>query len=265
MLIKEHKRRSKEEIKNFLTAKDLNESHLEWCKWAGWIDTDGCMDTIKHKKGNTQIRVRLKLKDRQPVELLGDFFETNLTYTESKTITPHPYQKTYIAKTYSTHMYGNKATCMVKNIYPYLLNKRKKQEAVKILGYTPKSKSLNDWTKDEIISYLATVIEGDGTVQLIKRSKLTLSINLSIRSSTIQYLSDIKYMIDKNFNTCLTLSEHSTYETKQGIKTKYNLFLNKKHIEIFKLLVKDNIMTLDRKKNKIQKYLNQRRFHNSLN
>tara|TARA_R110001583_G_scaffold92385_1_gene234923 strand:+ start:40 stop:834 length:795 start_codon:yes stop_codon:yes gene_type:complete len=264
MVIKEHKRRSKEEVKNFLTAKDLNENHLEWCKWAGWIDTDGSMDTIKHKKGNTQIRVRLKLKDRQPVELLGDFFETNLTYTESKTITPHPYQKTYIAKTYSTHMYGNKATCMVKNIYPYLLNERKKQEAVKILGYTPKSKSLDDWTKDEIISYLATVIEGDGTVQL-KRSKLTLSINLSIKSSTIQYLSDIKYMIDKNFNTCLTLSEHSTYETKQGIKTKYNLFLNKTHMEIFKLLVKDNIMTLDRKKNKIQEYLNQRRFHNSLN
>ena len=36
-------------------------------------------------------------------------------------------------------------------------------------------------------------------------------------------------------------------------------------MEIFKLLVKDNIMTLDRKKNKIQEYLNQRRFHNSLN
>ncbi len=266
MIIKEYKKRNKQEVKNFLAAKDLNEKPLEWCKWAGWIDTDGSINTVNHekRKRNNQIRVQLKLKDRQPVELLGDFFETSLSYTESKTITPHPYQKTYIAKIFTTNIYGEKATCMVKNIYPYLINERKKQEAIKILGYTPKSKSLDDWTKDEVISYLATVIEGDGSVSIIK-GKNTLSMTISIKSSTVQYLSDIKYLIDKNFNTCLTLSEQSTYKTEQGIKTKYNIFFNSSHIEIFKLLVKDNIMTLDRKKDKILQYLNQRRFHNSLN
>tara|TARA_Y100000389_G_C17307254_1_gene436060 strand:+ start:62 stop:862 length:801 start_codon:yes stop_codon:yes gene_type:complete len=266
MLIKEHKKRNGEDFKKFLIEKDLNKNYLEWCKWAGWIDTDGSLDILKHKnkKRSDQVRVRLKLKDRQPVELLGDFFETNLTYTECKTITPLPYQKTYIAKTFSTHIYGEKANCLVKNIYPYLVNERKKQEAVRILGYTPKSKPLDDWTKDEIISYLATVIEGDGSIQLQER-KNSLSIILSIKSSTVQYLSDIKYLIDTNFNTCLTLREHSTYKTKKGIKTKYDLFLNKSHMEIFKMLIKDNIMTLDRKKNKIIKYLSQRRFHNILN
>ncbi len=263
MIIKEHKKRNKEEKQNFLTQKNLNENDLEWCKWAGWVDTDGTISqTSKENK------ISLKLKDRQPVELLGDFFETNLTYVESKTITPHPYQKTYIAKTFVTHVCGDKAACMAKNIYPYLLNEKKKQRAREILLKKaikiPKSKPLDDWNKDEIISYLATVIEGDGHIQ-IREKKNYLNIILSIKSSTVQYLSDIKYLIDTNFNTCLTLREHSTYKTKKGIKTKYDLFLNQSHMEIFKLLVKDNIMTLDRKKNKIIKYLNQPRFHNLLN
>lgn len=263
MVIKKHKKRNKQEIEKFLAAKDTSENYLEWCKWAGWMDTDG---TIKKHIGNNksdQNTILLRLKDRQPVELFGDFFESNLIYLEYKTTTPEPYKKEYLAKIFYSALNGSKTFFLLKKIYPYLLNKRKKQEAVKILGYTPKSKPLDDWTKDEVISYLATVIEGDGTIKL--EGNINKYISISIKSSTVQYLSDIKYLVDKNFNTCLSLIEACTYQTKKGIKTKYDLFLNKSHMEIFKLLVKDNIMTLDRKKNKILEYLNQTRFHNRLN
>ena len=266
MIIKEYKKKNFEELKEFLAAKDLNVDALEWCKWAGWVDTDGSIQILKHekRKKRNQVRVRLDLKDKRPVELLSSFFETNLAYREHKTITPKPYRKEYMAKMYCTYIYGEKAICLLKNIYPYLLNEKKKKEAVKIIGYTPESKNLDDWTKDEIISYLATVIEGDGTINLRPRANRkykSFTMNIAIKSSTIQYLSDIKYLVDKNFDTCLTIRELGTYETKEGTKTKYNVYLNKSNIDIFKLLVKNNIMTLDRKKNRILEYLNQERLN----
>ena len=87
------------------------------------------------------------------------------------------------------------------------------------------------------------------------------SINVYFSSSNIQYLSDVKYLIDKNFNTCLHLAETTTYQTKQGVKTKYRLYVTTNNDdnmeELFKMLVADNIMTLDRKRNKIIQHLNQ--------
>ena len=52
-----------------------------------------------------------------------------------------------------------------------------------------------------------------------------------------------------------------TEQTEEGIKTKYKLCIygsqkNPNNIDFFKSLVKDNVMTLDRKKQKVQEFVN---------
>jgi len=244
-------RKTKEEVKNFLILKDLQSNNLDWCKWAGWIDTDGSM----RKEKNNMI-VLLGLKDRQPVELLSQFFETSLTYREHKTTTPEPYRREYIAKEYETKLNGPKALFLIQKIYPYLLNEDKKNRAIEVLGYTPESKKLDDWTKEEVVSYFATAFEGDGSVTIRENRFKKQFMYMALLSSNAEYLSLVKYLIDKHFNTILPLKQIATYQTKKGTKHKFRLHIDKIP-DLYHMLIKDNIMTLDRKKNKIVNYLNQ--------
>jgi len=255
MILKKFNKKTKEEIKNFLILKDLQCNYLDWCKWAGWIDTDGF---VRKNIGNKAIS--LSLRDRQPVELLSNFMECNLFYREHTTFTPEPYRNKYTAKEFITTVYGDKSIFFIKKIYPYMLNEEKKLRMCKILGYEPESKKLDDWTKQEVISYFATALEGDGSIRNRKCKTKKDTIDIYFSSSDIQYLSDIKYLVDKNFNTCLHLSETTTYKTKQGIKTKYRLYITNNvgnMEEFFRMLAADNIMTLDRKRNKILQHVNQ--------
>jgi len=257
-VIKKVKQKTKEELEQFINLKNLLTPNLEWCKWAGWMDTDGSIQVLKHKdeKKANQIRVSLGLRDKQPVELLSDFFETNLIYKEFKTITPEPYRREYTAKIYHTNIYGDKAACITKNIYPYLLNDAKKQFAIRLLGYEPESKPLDDWTKEEFVSYFATVVEGDGHIELIHNKK-SKRVRIAIKSSTIEYLCSLKYLLEKLFDLDTNIVEKQTYQTLNGIRTKYDLLIKCQESDIYNLLVAPNIMTLDRKKNKIVEYLNQ--------
>ena len=262
-VIKKVKQKTKEELEQFINLKNLLTPNLEWCKWAGWMDTDGAIQVIKHKNKNKngtnkidQIRVSLGLRDRQPVELLSEFFETNLIYKEFKTITPEPYRREYTAKIYHTNIYGDKAACITKNIYPYLLNDAKKQFAIRLLGYEPESKPLDDWTKEEFVSYFATVVEGDGHIELIHNKK-SKRVRIAIKSSTIEYLCSLKYLLEKLFNLDTNIVEKQIYQTLNGIKTKYDLLIKSQESDIYNLLVAPNIMTLDRKKNKIVEFINQ--------
>ena len=252
-VITHYGRKTKEEVKNFLVLKDLQSNNLDWCKWAGWIDTDG---TLMKVETNNQMLVQLGLRDRQPVELLSQFFETSLIYREHKTTTPEPYRREYIAKEYETRLTGPKALFLIQKIYPYLLNEEKKERAIKTIGYKPESKKLDDWTKEEVVSYFATAFEGDGSVKIQKRKTKKDAIYMEMYSSNAEYLSLIKYLIDKHFNTILPFRQTSTYTTKKGTKHKFKLYINNID-ELYTLLIKDNIMTLDRKKDKILYYLNQ--------
>ena len=76
----------------------------------------------------------------------------------------------------------------------------------------------------------------------------------------MQYLSDIRYLADNKLGFISTLREGNTYKTEQGIKTKYRLYIlcssrNPDNLGFFQSLVKDNVMTLDRKKQKVQEFL----------
>lgn len=258
--IKKFDKMNEQETNNFLVLKNLQTNNLDWCKWAGWIDTDGTIWFNKKQKEADKPyfnrRVCLSLRDKQPVELLSDFFKTDLSYWEYKTITPEPYKREYLAKIFATYIYGKRGTFFMKKIYPFMLNETKKRRIVEILGYTPESKKLDDWTKEETVSYFATALEGDGHVRFTKNKIKKDYLIIEMSSSDAEYLSLIKFLIDKHFNTCLELAEKSIYKTEKGIKTKYKLYI-KKVDELFNMLVVNDIMTLDRKKNEILKYTNQ--------
>jgi len=264
-VLNKYPKQTKERNKVFFEKKDQELTNLDWTKWAGWYDTDGCftvfLERIKGRKSNLHKVVKLSLKDRQPVELFSKTFETSLTYNEWKTITPEPYRKEYIANVYVARLKAEKAIWFTKNIFPYLIKQEKKDYAAKLLGYRPESKDFADWTTDEVIHYLATALEGDGYFECIPGKK-TNSIRSQIKSSDAQYLSDIKYIANDKLGVISIFREKEIYKTRKGIKTKYDLGFygsqkNLNNLSFFKSLVKDGVMTLDRKKQKVQEFVNQ--------
>ena len=254
----------------FFEKKNKELTNLDWAKWAGWFDTDGCFKhhyntSKKNKKTGEPAPARwesvasMRLKDRQPVELFSKIFEGSMLYIEQKTTTPEPYKYEYTSKMYVCELGADKGRWFTKNIYPYLINEKKKDFAVRLLGYKPESKDFTNWTRGEITNYLATVMEGDGSVRCIA-SKTTKHLATRIKSSDVQYLSDVSFLLEKKLAVISTLREHSTYMTKEGIKTKYELFIycsqkNPGNLDLFQSLIKDNVMTLDRKKNPIKEFV----------
>jgi len=261
---------SKERNKVFFEKQEL--INFDGPKWGGWWDTDGSfsnyMDERKRKPYMHKM-AKLALKDRQPVELFSKTFETSLTYNEWKTTTPEPYKYEYIAKEYVGRLCAEKAIWFTKKVYPYLIKQEKKDYAAKLLGYRPESKGFEDWTPEEVRNYIATATEGDGSIrcgislnQKKGSGKKTKHLTLKIASSDAQYLSDLKYITENKLAITTTLSEISTYKTQKGIKTKYELFIccsrrRPNNLGFFQSLVKDGVMTLDRKKQKVQEFVGQ--------
>ena len=158
-------------------------------------------------------------------------------------------------------MCGKKARWFTKNVYPYLIKQAKKDYAAKLLGYHPESKNFTDWTPEEVRNYIATALEGDGNVT-IGLGKKTKYIASTIRSSDAQYLSDVKYLTETKLGLVTNMREMQTYQTQKGIKTKYELRIscsrqNPQNLGFFQSLVKEGVMTLDRKKQKVQEFINQ--------
>jgi len=248
---------TKESNKVFFKKQEL--INLDWPQQGGWFDTDGYITFNYNKKyDHWQKRAGLKLKDRQPVELFSKIFETSLVYHESKTWTPEPYRKEYICKQYMAEIRGEKAIWFTKNVYPYLIKEEKKDYAAKLLGYRPESKDFTDWTADEVIHYLATAIEGDGRYYVSKGKSKTIEMGLA--SSDAQYLSDVQNLANTKLGLISNMQECSTYQTQKGIKTKYALrgYCSRgkpNNIAFFQSLLKDGVMTLDRKKQRVQEYV----------
>lgn len=243
---------SRERNKDFFKRKDQELTNLDWAKWGGWKDTDGFFFSRKGVKREGKA-VGLKLKDRQPAELFSETFETSLLYQEHPTIAPNG--KKYIAKEYVAILCGPKAVWFTKNVYPYLIKEKKKDYAANLLGYRPESKDLTTWTTDEVLHYLGTAIAGDGSFQNIYSDK---AIKLNIYSSDIQYLADLQSIAEDKFKITSGLGELSIYKTQKGMKTKYVLYIYGSincNTGFFKSLTENNIMTLDRKKHKIEKFV----------
>ena len=250
---------SKKRNKEFFKRKDQELTNLDWAKWAGWFDTDGCFAKNPRKTElGYQLFVKLQLKDKQPTELFSDTFETSLCYQESNTVTPNGAK--YIAKMFKGALSGPKATWFTENVSPYLIKEEKREYAGAVLDDTVRSKDFNTWTKDEVTNYLATVIEGDGSVE-IKPSRNKKSINIVISSSDKQYLANLVSIAASKLNINCKFRKAKTYQTKRGLVTMYELFIrcSKKtpiNIDFLRSLLKYKVMTLDRKKEKIQEFVN---------
>ena len=202
--------------------------------------------------------VKLQLRDRQPTELFSDTFETSLVYQESNTVTPNGAK--YIAKMFKGTLSGPKATWFTENVSPYLIKEEKREYAGDVLEDTVRSKNFNTWTKDEVIHYLATVIEGDGSIQ-VRPSRNKKSINITISSGDKQYLANLVSIAASKLNVHSKFRKTRTYQTKKGTKTMYVLHIlcskkNPENIDFLRSLLKYKVMTLDRKKEKIQGFVN---------
>jgi len=140
----------------------MEQKPINWAQWGGWFDSDGCVHYHYNKQTkNHDYVVILKLKDRDPVELFSTTFETSLIYREDKTTTPNG--NNYIAKTFTSQLRGERAIWFVVKIKKYILQKTKylslflKQKNMEYQPYESK------WSKEEWISYITTLIEGDGS------------------------------------------------------------------------------------------------------
>ena len=254
VLIK-YPRQTKKTNEDFFKRKNQELTNLDWAKWAGWFDTDGWFRRNKKNQGGS---ARLYLKDRQPVELFSKTFETSLFSREHKTITPEPYRYEYITTEHMVALSGKKAVWFTKNVFPYLIKEEKKDFAEKLLGYRPESKDFTTWTDDATVHYLATVIEGDGSFKV--EGKKNSCITTIIHSSDKQYLANIQSLSENKLGITSTLFVRAIYKTQEEIKTKYGVRIsgslrNSNNLGFFKNLVKDNVMTLDRKKQKVQKFV----------
>jgi len=250
---------TKKRNKEFFKRKDQELTNLDWAKWAGWFDTDGCFTRQWNKSHkNYQLFAKLQLRDKQPVELFSDMFDTSLVYQEGDTVTPSG--KKYISKMFKGTLSGPKATWFTENISPYLIKEEKREYAGALLEDTVRSKDFNTWTKDEVTRYLATVIEGDGSIQT-KHTMNKRTIVIVISSSDKQYLANLVSIAASKLNINCKFRKAKTYQTKRGLVTMYVLYIrcckrNPENINFFKSLLKYKIMTLDRKKEKIQEFVN---------
>jgi len=238
--------------KVFFEKKDRELTDLDWSKWAGWFVTDGSLNSCGNRS-----KCELELKDKQPVELFSKIFECSLKCREMKTVTPDG--KNYRITTFASALHGEQAKWFTKNIYPYLIKQGKKDYAVKLLGYRPESKDFADWTADEIRNYLATASEGDGRYRL--SGKKTKRIEIGLYSNDVQFLSNVQNLVNK-LGVTSQLWKHGTYKMKKGIRTIHglNFFCSRKNpsnLDFFQSLMKDGVMTLDRKKQKVQEFLGQ--------
>jgi len=244
--------------KEFFKRKDQELTNLDWAKWAGWFDTDGSFQRQWNKTHkNYQLFTSLKLSDRQPVELFSNVFETSLRYEEANTITPNGVR--YVAKTFLAVLSGPKAIWFTENISPYLIKKAKREYAGNVLQDTVRSKAIDTWTKDEVTHYLATVIEGDGSIQIITKNTAR-SLKITVSSNDTQYLANLVYIAASKLNVNCKFKKHTTYQTKRGVVTMFVLYINcsRRNFEnlgFIKLLIKYNVMTLDRKKERAQEYV----------
>ena len=257
-VIIKYPKQTKKTNKEFFKRKNRELTNLDWAKWAGWFDTDGCFTRQWNKQRKCyQLFADLRLHDRAPVELFSDMFETSLRYSEGNTITPDG--KHYVAKVWRAALSGPKAVWFTENVSPYLIKEAKREYAGALLEDTVRSKDFNTWTKDEVTHYLATVIEGDGSIQ-IKNSKNTKHFKAAIVSKSPQYLANLVSIAASKLNIKSRFTKIKTYQTKSGFTDMYALYIlcsrkDRTNLDFLKNLLKYKVMTLDRKKEKVQEFV----------
>ena len=212
----QYPKQSKKINEEFFKKKDKELTNLDWAKWGGWFDTDGYLSSK---------RVGLKLRDREPVELFCKTFETSFCYHEHNTVAPNGNR--YVAKEFLGELRGPKAVWFTKNVSKYIFNKTtavRKLLNKQDISYTPYE---HNFTKNELISYISSALQGDGT--FYDRNKNNNFI--TFYSSNVNYLKFIQNQLniyDVVFGGPYTGPD---YNTKAGIKNVFQITLKCKQKE----------------------------------
>ena len=260
---------TKKRMKDFLDRRGEEFTNLFWANMGGTFDTDGTISKCRGGGSGIQKICRIAIKDRGPVEFFCRKLETSLTYIEHETKAPKSSYassgKKYTAKEYVGGMRSFKAIWFVENVYPYLLKQEKKDYAAKLLGYRPESKPFAGWTPEEIKHYFGTATEGDGSCYFGKKGA-TLGLQIGLYSKDLTYLSTVKNLIDKVGVVSSVNKSHKVYMTQEGPAQMYMMSFwastsaNGKHpanVDFAQSLLERDVMTLDRKKCKIQEFVRQ--------
>lgn len=255
ILIK-YPRQNKKLNEEFFERKEKELTNLDWAKWGGWFDSDGCFSySIKTK----QLKCDLTLYDKSPVELFSKTFEVSLKIrTKSndyeKSVNKIPNEK------FNAYISGEKAVWFCKKIHPFIINKNNKLNKILFNFNINLSQNYNNMITEEFISWLTSFIEGDGSFTSVAKKYPTMRI-----TSNNNYL--LNYIKDKCIKENLVSFGKISLKQKAGrfrLSSKSNLFANRKNGYIMSAAKKNNLipfynrilpkMTLDRKKEIIYKH-----------
>ena len=265
MIIIKYPYLTKKRFEDFLNRRSKEFTNLFWANIGGTMDTDGCFDGTP----GAAARCKLALKDREPVEKFCRDLETSLTYNEWKTKAPKrnlPSDgRIYTATVYEGMVRSFKAQWVARNTYPYLLKEEKKDYAAKLLGYRPESKPFEEWTPEEIKHYYGTASEGDGSFHIYKTRKGVIAyLASSLYSSDRTYLVTVQNLIGM-VGLKAKIFGMSKYMTLKGPAQEHMMYFyspssGKKeyfpHINFVRSLLDKDVMTLERKKCRIQAFVN---------
>lgn len=236
-------------------VKRMEEKNINWAQWGGWFDSDGSFGKAYNKKNKVmEYAVEFKLKDPDPVELFSKIFETTFFYNEWNTKTPNG--KKYIAKTFRAQLKGERAFWFTNKIKKYILQKTEDMQRLLSESSTYKPYS-ETWNKKEWTSYIATLMEGDGSYLDLSKTVHKYQY-FSLCSTNIHFLQYITKELKKhdvlNFSKPYLINK---YIKKDGTKGMEYLLSSAGGREKNKKVLESLLpyMTMDRKRQNVLKTL----------
>ena len=248
---RQSKKRNEEWFKK-IKAKNIN-----WAQWGGWFDSDGSFSidkTCKRKDKTTVLvpTIKLSIKDKEPVELFSQTFETSMFSHWCNTETPDG--KKHKTLMYVSKLRSKRAYWFCDQIKKYI--QQKTADLQKILKaadvkYTPYQEK---WTRDEWIAYITTLSEGDGSFRSINGT----GSFASLWSSNKGFL---KFVKEKLFE--LNIAKYNEIRTslyiKKGIPRKNPMYKIDIRLDEYTLPYLESIlpyMTMKRKKDMVTHSIN---------
>jgi hypothetical protein len=244
MIITKYESIKKEELLLFFEKKDKEMSNIDWAKWGGWFDTDGCFSIYKKEFKKPVPKVSLSLKDRSPIELFSKTFQTSLSYLERF----NPSTKV-LEKRFNVHLRNEKAIWFMKNIKKFINNKNQKIEEIFNYLNVPYGKEKIEQTREEFIAWLTCAFEGDGTFLFSKERKVAFATFYNSNVVLLEYITNKS----KEFNIVKFLKPYNKgTKGSLGKKDRYQMTISTKMENVFhfyKIILP--YMTMDRKRNKV--------------
>jgi len=255
---KEHKYKRDEFPPQFFENVEEKLTSVRRGYWAYAIDGDGSIT-----KEVKRIRVRMPLKDREPIQQLADIYGASISFIE--------YLDENWEPAYSTALHGKRALHFLRLICPYMTEKRKKAtECINISdpNYHPPKISMNFRQNPNLIdSHIGMVAgffdtEGSVGIRIRERKHITKKFGeriyawldpwLDFTNTDIRPLRKIKKILETspfNFNSVLHVKRKGNLKKNgEKCKPKYTLTIPQhQHLLFMKMFSPWILITRKRK------------------